>query len=195
MRSACKAAALILLSAFLAGCRHQAQATPPPEAQAPIVPVSALAKNTPPPQLPPPETPKVGPPAPASTTPPPKPKTHKIIHRKPKPEQTPADQARYQTTEQASNGAPGDVSPIGQIAAAGESINAPRRHQIQDEITSTEKGLNEIKRPLSQDEQTTAAQIRTFLAKAKDALTEEDLDGANTLVTKAKVLLTELTKS
>jgi len=39
----------------------------------------------------------------------------------------------------------------------------------------------------------TATQIRTFLSKAKQALDQDDLDGANTLVTKAKVLLAELT--
>ena len=200
MSSACRAAALILLTAFVAGCRHKTQATPPPAALAPVVPVSTMAKDTPPPQMPPPETPKVGPPTATNTAAAPKPKPHKIIHHKPKPvDQTPAaGQPPAQTsatTEQAANGATaGDVSPIGQLSEAGESVNAPRRRQILDDINSTEKGLNEIKRQLSPDEQTTAAQIRTFLTKAKDALTQEDLDGANTLVTKAKVLLDELSK-
>jgi hypothetical protein len=161
-----------------------------------------MAKDTPPPQLPPPQTPKVGPPGPANVAAEPKPKPHKIIHRKPKPtEQTPATptpaQAPPQTpaaTEQAASGAPGDVSAIGQLSEAPESVNTPRRHQILDDINSTEKGLNDIKRQMSEDEQTTAAQIRTFLVKAKDALNQEDLDGANTLVTKAKVLLAELSK-
>jgi hypothetical protein len=199
MNSACKAAALILFGAAIAGCRHKTEATPPQAAQAPVVPVSTMAKDTPPPQLPPPQTPKVGPPGPTNvaTTPPPKP--HRIIHHKPKPaEQTPAtSQPPAQTpapTQQAANGAPADVSPIGQLSEAPGESNSPRRHQITDDISSTEKGLNDIKRPLSEDEQTTAAQIRTFLAKAKDALNQEDLDGANTLVTKAKVLLAELSK-
>jgi ribosomal protein S20 len=38
-------------------------------------------------------------------------------------------------------------------------------------------------------------EIRTFLTKAKQALSQDDLDGAQTLATKAKVLLDELTKS
>lgn len=53
--------------------------------------------------------------------------------------------------------------------------------------------MNDLKRPLNKDEETTAAQVRTFIAKAKDAMKQEDLDGATTLVTKAKVLLAELT--
>lgn len=199
MNSACKAAALMLITAFVAGCRHNTQETPPPAAQAPIIPVSTLAKNAPPPQMPPPEIPKISPPNSTNTAPPPKPKPKKPVHHKPKtPEQAPAETAtatKDQSTEQASNGAGPDVSPIGQLAAPGEGINAPRHREIQNEINATEKGLNEIKRPLSQDEQTTATQIRTFLAKAKDALTQEDLDAANSLLTRAKVLLTELTKT
>lgn len=202
MNSACKAAALVLLTALIAGCSHKAPATPPPAAQAPVIPVSTMAKDTPPPQLPPPQTPKVGPPGPTNVAAAPQPKPHRIIHHKPKPaDQTPAPATPTQapaqtpaTTEQAANGAAGDVSPIGQLSEAGESVNTPRRHQILDDINSTEKGLNDIKRPLSEDEQTTAAQVRTFLVKAKDALNQEDLDGANTLVTKAKVLLAELSK-
>ena len=69
------------------------------------------------------------------------------------------------------------------------------RHEIQDLITATENGLNGIKRTLSSDEQLTATQIRTFLTKAKQALDQDDLDGANTLANKAKVLLGELTKA
>jgi hypothetical protein len=215
MNSERKAAALILLSGLIAGCQHKAKTAPPAAAQAPIAPVSTIAKNTTPPQLPPAQLPKVNPPAPPVTVPPPQP--HKTVHHKPKPTETaPADQsptptaAKDQgtgtsqavsqtgsqgTTEQAAaNGTGGDPSPIGQLSAAGESTNTPRRNQISDEITSTEKGLNDIKRSLSADEQTTATQIRTFLAKAKDALNQEDLDGALTLVTKARVLLDELTK-
>jgi outer membrane biosynthesis protein TonB len=197
MNSGFKVAALVLVTALVAGCRHKTQETPPPAAQAPIIPVSTLAKNAPPPQMPPPELPKINPPGSTNAAPAPKPKPKKPVRHKPKTtEQAPAETAtKDQNTEQASNGAAADVSPIGQLSAAGEGINAPRHRQIFDEINATEKGLNEIKRPLSQDEQTTASQIRTFLAKAKDALKQEDLDAANSLVTRAKVLLTELTKT
>jgi hypothetical protein len=208
MNSMCKAAGVVLMAAFLTGCRHETQVTPPPAAEAPIVPVSVLAKNIPPPQLPPLESQKVNPPGTKTSPPPPKPKTHKIVHHKPKPtDQTPSGQgaggqttAQTQTKDQtavdvAGNGASPDVTPIGQLAAAGETGNAPRRVQILKDIDTTERDLNDIKRSLTKDEETTAGQIRTFLAKARDALTQEDLDAASSLVTRAKVLLTELTKS
>lgn len=190
--------ALVLITTGLSGCRHKVNPTPPPAAQAPIAPVSTLAKETPPPQMPPPVTPSVkeAPPQVA-----PKPKPHKTVHHKPKTETEPAEQtpakdqtAPPPTTEEAASGKPADVSPIGQLSEAGESASAPRHHELLDQINTTETSLNNIKRPLSSEEQTTATQIRTFLSKAKDALNQEDLDGANTLVTKAKVLLAELTK-
>jgi outer membrane biosynthesis protein TonB len=198
MTSARKAAVVTVLAVFMAGCRHKAKVAPPPAAQAPAVPLSTVAAGVPPPRLPQPNLPKVNPPGTQTAAPEEKPKPHKPAHHKPKhtvePEPTPAKDQSTPATEQAATGEGNGMSPIGQLSAAGESTNAPRRHQILDEINSTESGLNDIKRPLSRDEQTTAAQIRTFLAKATDALNQEDLDGAHTLVTKAKVLLDELKK-
>jgi hypothetical protein len=196
MNSAGKVAALFLLSAFVSGCRHNAKTAPPAAAQAPIAPATTLAKNMPPPDLPPAQLPKIGPPKPENTAPPTP--TPQKPHHKPKHttiEASPAEQTAPPpaTTEQAANGAGTNASPIGELSAAGEATNMPRRNHIFDEINSTEMGLNGLKRPLSKDEETTAAQIRTFIAKAKDAMKQEDLDGANTLVTKAKVLLAELT--
>lgn len=214
-----KTLALISLGIAVSGCRHQAKTTPPQAAQAaPIAPATTYAKNgtsqPPPPTLPPPELPKISPPAKPTSAEPTKPK--KTTHHKPKPstEPTTAEQSgseqqasttappapasgpakEQNTTDVATNNPPTDASPIGPLSEAGSSITSPRRNQILDEINATEKGLNDIKRPLSSDEQTTATQIRTFITKAKNALNQEDLDGANTLATKAKVLLDELTK-
>jgi hypothetical protein len=199
MNSAEKAAVLVLLTAFITGCRHKAKTVPPPAAQAPVLPVSQSAKNVPPPQMPPVTLPKVNPPTPAKPAPQQKPK--KPPRHKPKPaetnseEQTAKDQTTAPTSEQAANGAAAsDITPIGQLSAAGESTNTSRRQSIVDEINATEKGLNDIKRSLSKEEQETETQARTFLTKAKDALKQEDLDAASTLATRAKVLLDELTK-
>jgi hypothetical protein len=192
MNSVFRATALVLLTALLGGCRHKANVTPPAAAQPPAAPVSQSAKNTPPPEMPPPELPNIAPPGAEKTQPESKPKPHKTVHHKPKAETIPADQSP--SKDQASNGAAGDISPIGELSAAGEGTNVPRQTQILDEINSTEKGLNDIKRPLSKEEQETAAQIKAFLTKAKDALNQEDLDAAHSLVERAKVLLDELTK-
>lgn len=200
MSSARKSTILLAAGVLLTGCGHRTKATPPASAQAPSLPVSTLARNAPPPQLPPPTTPKINPPsatnaAPQPSAKPPKPSHHKFRHTTV--EASPLEQAQAPAKpapiERASNGASSDISPIGQLSAAGESSNSPRRNQILDEINSTEKGLDELKRPLTHEEQTTAAQIRTFLTKARDSIKQEDLDGAHTLVTKAKVLLAELT--
>jgi hypothetical protein len=45
---------------------------------------------------------------------------------------------------------------------------------------------------LNDQELKTSAQIREFLKQARAALATSDVDGANTLALKAKVLLTEL---
>ncbi|MFZ0661480.1 MAG: hypothetical protein WAM66_02210 [Acidobacteriaceae bacterium] len=164
------------------------------------MPLSEVASNTPLPYLPLPQLPDVIPPVlPAPTEAPAPPK--KVRHVRPRhvtvpatPEEQSAPKAQP-TPEQIANGVPTDTSPIGQLSAAGESTNLARRREIVDEINSTEKGLNEIKHPLSKQEQTTATQIRTFIEKAKQALTQADLDGAHTLVTKARVLLNEIVKS
>ncbi len=217
MNSAGKVAVLILLTALVAGCTHKAKTTPPPAAQAPTIPVSTLTKNAPPPQLPPAKLPKINPPGTentASNNPPPK--SHKPNHHNSKhpveattaePEATTKDQptatvpapaqpppSTTSPPQQASSGAATDVSPIGQLSAAGDSSNTPGRQDVLDEINFTETGLNNIKRTLTKEEQVTATQIRTFLAKAKDALKLEDLDAAHTLVTRARILLDELTK-
>lgn len=196
MNSAGKIAVLTLLC-MIAGCRHKTPPPPPAAAQAPVLtPPSTITQGAPPPQLPPAETPKVGPPGSdvAEQSPPPQP--HHPQRHKPKP----ADQAQASTTpappattQQASAGQPPEMSPIGQLSSAGGGTSLPSRHDLLEQITGTENGLNGIKRTLSADEQVTATQIRTFLTKAKQALDQDDLDGANTLVTKAKVLLAELT--
>jgi hypothetical protein len=97
------------------------------------------------------------------------------------------------TTQAASNPAP-EGSPIGQISSTGESVSTQGRHEIERVLASTESELNNIKHSLNAEEQLTATQIKTFVAKAKQALADNDLDGAQTLATKAKVLLEELTK-
>jgi len=198
MKTASKIAVLLPLCLF-AGCRHKTQATPPPAAQAPIYSPNEVAKNAPAPQLPPPKQADVKPPPLEAAKQPPPPKPHKPTRHKAKPAdtaptQTAKESAQTGAVQQASTGEPPEMSPIGQLSSAGEHSGVPTRQAIQEQITTTQNGLNGIKRSLSSDEQLTVTQIRTFLTKAKQALDQDDLDGANTLLTKAKVLLTELTK-
>lgn len=194
MKSSGKVVVLFLLTALLAGCRHRANvlSPPPPAAQGRILPVYLSEADMPPPQLPPQELPKIT--APETEAASPKvirrsPVRHRITHTEVPAEKTPANP----NGAMADNAASSDITPIGQLTAAGESTNTQRRNEILDEIDATQKGLDGLKQPWNKQEQTTANQIRTFLTRAKQALNQEDLDGANILVTKAKVLLTELT--
>lgn len=172
----------------------------PPEAMAPVLPVSDLANNTPP-DLPPPALPRINPPGPRSLSREEPPKTHRHVYRKPRhttieptPEETPT--TGQVSSEEAENAAP-VISPIGQLSPApGDSSNVASRNEILEEIKSTQKGLENVtKRPLSKEEQQTVEQVKTFLEKAKIALNQADLDGAHTLVTKARVLLNEIAKT
>lgn len=192
MKSTGRVVVLFLLTMLIAGCRHRAKVTPPPAALAPVLPVYLSEANLPPPQIPPPQLPQVNPPS----LPPPehKPKKRRPIRRPVRHTEVPAEQKPDTNAELAANGGDSDMTPIGQLTAAGESTNSLRRNQILDEIKATQKGLDDLKRPFSKEEQNTANQIRTFLTKARQALDEQDLDGANILVTKARVLLSELTK-
>ncbi|HZD47644.1 MAG TPA: hypothetical protein VE178_02760 [Silvibacterium sp.] len=194
MNSAGKIAVLLLLGG-IAGCKHKTQVTPPTAAQAPIYTPGDVAKGVPQPQLPPAKPLPVKEQASTKEEEPPPPKPHKPAHHKSKPVETAKDATAQPSTQQASIGQPPDTSPIGQLSTSSDGTSGtPTRQVIQDLITNTENGLKGIKRALTSDEQQTATQIQTFLTKARKALDQDDLDGANTLATKAKVLLDELTK-
>lgn len=191
--------AVIVAACFLlpvTGCRHKSKPLPPQQAQAPVPPPAMMVHYPALPSIPPPVLRRVEL-ASAPEAPPPS-RPHRSSHRKPSPAkagtstETASAQEKPQT-EIAAAGTP-DASPIGQLTAGGDATNIQQRHNIERLINNTENGLDKIGRSLNADEQKTAVQIRTFLTKAKQALTDNDLDGANTLATKAKVLLDELRK-
>lgn len=194
MKTASRIAVLALLAVSLPGCEKKARTTAQPEAQAPVLPPSKMVYIPNLPALPPPSLPDVA----IATTPP---ETTEPAHpHRVSRHRTSAIKADTPSTEkpeqpsatQAGNNA-ATVSPIGQLSSTEEAVSSQGRQNIEHQITDTENGLNGIKRPLSNDEQLTSTQIRTFLAKAKQALADNDLDGAQTLADKAKVLLQELT--
>lgn len=170
-----------LLPLFLTACFHwphhdQQQATAPA-----ITPTPPATKPPAPAVVQPPvgaiPTQPITPAKSATIAPPqqPRPEVH---HHKPV----------NKNVQQASNEEPA-VSAIGQLSSGDPS---ELRRETNDSIAATERGLNGINRTLSYQEQKTAAQIREFLKQAKAALASGDVDGAHTLVLKAKVLLSEL---
>jgi hypothetical protein len=214
MRAARVCSSFTLLAVFCTGCPQKS--SPPPQAQAPPL---QTGKGTLSPQtksqqqektdaplaspLPPPSAQNVPP------LPPPQPKkVHKPKRTVAKPADTaqaPAaggasqtsgsgSQASAQATPPQTPGGAGTPSPIGQLTTGDSAMGEKAKHETAELINSTEQGLSGIKRSLSTEEKVTAAQIRTFLKQAQQALDNGDTDGAHGLALKAKLLLDELTK-
>jgi hypothetical protein len=174
----------LVLPFILTACEHKSHQIASQPLAPPIVDTPPANPAPPPAELPPPVVTVPGQStAPQTTTqaqPPeetPKPKVH---HKKP----------AAKDPEQASNPTP-EVSAIGQLSP-GDPTDL--QQQTVSSITSTERGLSEITRKLSDQEQKTAAQIREFIKQAKAALASSDVDGAHTLAVKAKVLLAEISE-
>ena len=89
----------------------------------------------------------------------------------------------------------GDTSAptqIGQLTAGVTQETSGSRQQAVTLIDSTQRGIASL-RNLNGDQNKTVVQIRSFLEQAQRALHNGDVDGAQTLATKAKTLLDELT--
>ena len=207
MSSGWRMAAFGLLLALLAGCnRRRPNVTPPVAAQAPSHPALQMADLIPP--MPPLAAYVNDRPVMLDTSVPPEPtpvaEAHpKRARRRPKStetaqqeEQKSAAQAAppAETEEASNNSQPSETSPIGQLSTAGSDTNTADRQTLLEQINGLENTLNGIHRSLSSEEQKTAALIRTFLTRARDALKTDDMDGARNYESKAKILLQELTK-
>lgn len=179
MNSPVKSAAW-LLPLLLTGCFHHHGE------QAQIQPLAPPLVETPPPG-PPPEiiTAPAPPPAEPEATPEPPPE--------PKPE--PKPRARHRKPEnkapEVAAAAPADpgVPAIGRLSS-GDPPNL--RLETQNSIDATERDLQGLRGPFSDQDKRTVDHIREFLKQAKHALAAGDVDGANTLAKKAKVLLAEV---
>lgn len=140
------------------------------------LPQPGAASETTPPELPPPQAPKV----------------KKAVRPAPERHNTPdVNQAQ---TGPATPASPAS-SPIGKLTT-GDSSDGNQKAKQQDTLTlirQTEEGLNKLKTLSSSKDRTTAAQAHVFLRQAKLALSAGDTDGASTLATKARLLLDELT--
>lgn len=85
-----------------------------------------------------------------------------------------------------------NTTPIGSLSAAPNTEGLPSPADIEKEIHWIQRQLHGIHHALNPGDQRTASQIRAFLARAQNALQADDLDGANDLTTKARVLLGEI---
>jgi hypothetical protein len=92
---------------------------------------------------------------------------------------------------QVAEAAPSEIPAIGTLTTGGEPD--AQHKAASDAIADVEKRLSAINRKLSDPDEKTAADIREYLKQATAALNGGDVDGANNLCQKAKVLLGELT--
>lgn len=176
-RSARSVAWLLLL--LLTGCFHKTQVAQNQPLAPPIEEPQAAKPEPPQAHLAPPEVtiPEQAPPKQIPLPPEPvkKPQKHK------KPANT--------NTQVASAAPPAPVSAAGNLT----TNDPPNLRQTTDTmIEQTEKSLNGITRKLNDQEEKTAAQIHEYIKHAREALTAGDVEGANNLATKAKLLLDEL---
>lgn len=193
MKSFCIGSAILVLSCAGVGCsRLHPKTMPPPQAQAPVAPAQS-APPTPSPALAP-ISPASAPPAPTPqakpTSPKPK-KSHTSVRRASPNKKNSANPLHAPSTSGTPNAT---SSPIG-LLSAGDSAETPAlRQQTADLIASTENRLKTINFNLAANKQDAMAQIHLFLTQAKQALAINDLQGANTLAIKAKILVDELLK-
>lgn len=174
-----------MLPLLLSGCFHKAAKTPVQQTAPQVVQQPAPQPTVEPTPAPQPEV-KPQEPTPA----PEQPKTADQTQQASKPPVHHPKKPVNHNPQVASNGSPG-VSAIGQLSSGGSSDQG---RETSNSIAATERGLNNIGRKLNDQEQSTANRIREYLKKARVALDSGDVDGARTLVAKAKVLLGELTK-
>ena len=214
MRANNLSSSLALLAVLCTGCHHNT--APPAQAQAPPLQTGkgTLSQPQTTQQAEKTDKPLASPlPQPSAQSVPIPPPTTKKVKHKVKPAAKPADNAQAATTnggtaappastaaaqsappEQQAAAPAGAASPIGQLTIGDSALGEKTKKETADLISETEQGLNGIKRSLSTDEKSIAAQIRNYLKQAQQALDNGDTDGAHNLATRAKLLLDELTK-
>jgi hypothetical protein len=195
--------ALVLGTAGLNGCRHKVQTLPVLQQQAPPLNPSSITVITPLPSVPPGAKPTVEPasapkPAPEQAPVVKKPRHHRR-HAENK-DKHPLNEIATATKPEIATPPAASPTPASTAASAvsatqwstGTALDSKQRSQMMTTIQAQEHRAGEVKPSSSADQQATVVQIKLFLEKARDAVANNDLDGAMTLTTKARVLLDEL---
>ena len=176
---------LVVLSTGVGCNRLHRKIAPLPQIQAPVITPKPAAPA--PVVVPAPAAAAPVAPAPAlETTPaPPKPKkTHARTHH--------AKQTKKVVTDYPTPAPETAASPIGLLSAGDSSDNPALRQQTLGLIAATERRLKTVNANVAASKQNTMVQIHLFLTQARQALVINDLQGASTLATKAKILVDEL---
>ncbi len=183
-----------LLTFSIAGCHRKVeQALPPPQAQAPIVstlpampPLNLepviLAQSQPAPPTAPPTV----------VTPPPKKHAAKV-HRRRTPVKAESEGESAETHPPAPSATPA-TTIIGQLSADDATGTPSDTVQTQHLIDATENTLKKLSTKQQTEHKDAVAQVASFLSQARQALSMNDVVGAQTLANKAKILVDELSK-
>lgn len=194
---------------------------PAPQSQPPLTP-SNITVITPLPSVPPTAEPNVQPAAAAAPPPKPKPTKSRRRSRRPgksKPTETATQSPQATSTattgpaattsaadskQSATPSTPTVIGPGGDAAApiptlsgqwsTGTAISTAQRTKMMAAIDAQEKRIPTVPNPTATDTAAILTQVKSFLAKAREAVANNDLDGAQTLNMKAQVLLDELLK-
>lgn len=87
---------------------------------------------------------------------------------------------------------PAAVADLGQLTTGGESNNEQMRRQTDDLLKSQNRRLSTLSPALVARHSKQVEQARLYLKQAGDAWNKQDIEGARTLGTKAKILLDEI---
>jgi hypothetical protein len=194
-----------LLTFSIAGCHRKVErALPPPHAQAPIV---STMPAMPPLTLNPvilvqsQPTPAAAPPPVVAA--PPKKQAAKVRHHHTTPKtetdgesaetKPPAGSATAPTAPSTPPATPA-AAIIGQLSADDSAATPTDAAQTKRLIDSTEKQLKKLSTQQQTEHKDAVAQVESFLAQARQALSTNDVVGAQTLANKAKILVDELSK-
>ena len=172
----------------LGGCRHKAVVPPLPPVLQPV----DLAKVPEPDKAPMIEPPQVKlPPVPTAAA-----ASHPGRTRRKKPTalaSTPSTPPPAAAPAPEPPPAPVQQAVIGELTSGSDS-GAHVQREAQDLIGSINKRLGGLSTQKLDAEKDQVSRIRNFLRQAQEALTSGDTEGANTLATKAKLLMDDLEK-
>ncbi|SDF06659.1 hypothetical protein [Terriglobus roseus] len=88
--------------------------------------------------------------------------------------------------------APSGIADLGELTTGGESNNGQFRHQTEDLLRTQNRRLASLSSYAIAMHTQQVEQARLFLKQAADAWKKQDMEGARTLGTKAKVILDEI---
>jgi hypothetical protein len=194
-----------LLTFSIAGCHRKVErALPPAHAEAPIVStMPALPPLTVKPVILVESQPTPAAAPPPVVAPPPKKQTAKVRHHHvtPKPDtEGESTDTKSAASPATSSGAPANppaapaTAIIGQLSADDSAATPTDAAQTKHLIDSTEKQLKKLSTQQQTEHKDAVAQVDSFLAQARQALSMNDMVGAQTLANKAKILVDELSR-